>query len=743
MAKYRKNRPSKAVEVNTRIVRIMSITGICLSLVVANVLFTMVSGIHFRSGKDVLSYKSGSGTLTEKIIANRGYIYDRNKEIIAQDIEAYDLVAVVYEDRINATNTPAYVVDVEQTSEKLAEILDCEAEELETYLNAAKKNGVYQTEFGMLGKALSAQQKEMIESLNLPGIEFMDSTDRRYPLGTFASQLIGYAQYSYDNDRISGVMGLESYFDEVLKGENGEVIYQIDSDGYYLPDTKKYTKTPENGSDIYLTIDVNVQSVLEEALRDTMEGNDANWAMMIVMEADTGKILAQGSYPSFDLNEREVERENAQYNMTALGTFEPGSIIKPFVYAGAMEAGVYNGDALYPSGKFVLGHDGNGGLTKTEAGASNAVWTVNDALGNDWGMISLDEGLIRSSNTAVMELLTKYYSADANIENLKRFGFFKAPDVYGINTAAGSITQDGKDVLSRYTAGFGQGITVSGYQVIQAASALFTDGKMVKPYIIDRIVDPNTGQSTYVGETQKIETGISKETAEQVQDLMKRVVTEEYGTATQYAMADISLMAKTGTGEWVDPETKAYSSYIFNSSIIAAAPSDDPEIIIFYAFQSPNYRFFKTEPFQKVMREALMAIDGYRDNSTQTTESAPSASFNEYTMPSLINHSMSYATTKLSAYTKSIVQIGDGNSIIAQYPNSGDSAISNQKVFLLTDGTNISMPNMSGWSRKDVKMFENMTGYKITIKGSGTVSSQNVKEGTILNKDTKIQVKLK
>ena len=155
----KRKRKNKSEEVNTTIFKIMSITGICLSLVIANVLFTMFTGIHFRSGKDVLAYKSGSGTLTEKIIANRGYIYDRNKEIIAQDIEAFDLVAVVDENRINATNTPAYVVDTKETSEKLAEVIGCKAEDLQAYLDSAKENKVYQTEFGTLGKALTAKQK--------------------------------------------------------------------------------------------------------------------------------------------------------------------------------------------------------------------------------------------------------------------------------------------------------------------------------------------------------------------------------------------------------------------------------------------------------------------------------------------------------------------------------------------------------------------------------------------------------
>lgn len=736
---YKRKTKRKSEDANTRILKIMLITGISLTLVVANVLFTMVSGIHFRSGKNVLDYKSGSGTITEKIIANRGYIYDRNKEIIAQDIEAFDLVAVVSDKRINATDTPAYVVDIEDTSKKLAEVIGCEQEPIKKYLEDAKKNNAYQTEFGFYGKALSAAQKEAIIALNLPGIEFLDSTDRVYPIGTFASQLIGYAQYNYDDDKISGVMGLESYFDKVLSGEDGEITYQTDADGYYLPDTKVYTKTPVKGSDIYLTIDKNVQLVVEEALKDSMVSNSANWAMMIVMEADTGKILAQAGYPTYDLNKRE---DITMYeNLPATGVFEPGSIIKPFVYSGAMEAGVYKGDALYSSGKITLGRDGNGGLTQTYSGDPNAIWTVNDALGNNWGMISLDEGLIRSSNTAIIDLLTKYYNVDANIKNLKNFGFFKPVEIYGMNTSAGSLPADENDALSKYTLGFGQGITVNGYQMIQAASAIFGNGQMIKPYIIDRIVDTNTGKSTYVGTTEKSDPVISEKTSKQIQDLLKRVVSEEYGTASHYAMPDIALMAKTGTGEVVD--NGQYSSYIFNTSILAAAPADDPDVIVLYAFQSPNFRFYKTSPFQKVVREALMAVEGYTDASSQTSQNTPSATFKEFEMPNLINHSIDYAYGKLNPHTNNIVRIGDGNSVINQYPIGFDKAISNQRTFLLTDGTNISMPNMLGWSRKDVMLFAKMSGYKIEIKGSGSVKAQNVKEGTVLNKDSKISVELK
>ena len=733
----KKKKRSRSYAANRQILKIMMISGIAIALVVSNVLFTMVSGKHFRSGKDVLSYKSGSGTLTEKVIANRGYIYDRNKEIVAQDIEAFDLVAVVSKKRVNATSTPAHVVDVDETCEKLAPILECDASKLKPYLTNAIKSKAYQTEFGTYGKGLSAQQKEDIEALELPGLEFSKSTARVYPVGKFASQMVGYAQYSYDADRIKGAIGMESIFDSLLKGKDGEVTYKTDSDGYYLPDTKKYTKTAENGSDVYLTLDKNVQLTLEKALQSTMDDNSSTWALGIVMEAKTGKVLAQAGYPTFDLNSRDGIEEN-WLNSPSQYVFEPGSVMKPFIYAGAMQQGVYNGNALFDSGSISLGYDANGNLTQTSSDNENKIATINDALGNNWGMISLDEGLIHSANTAIVDILTKYYNAKDNIKNLKNFGFFKDLNIYGLAETAGTLNEDSD--LSRITLGFGQGSTMNAYQLIQAASAIFTDGNMVKPYVVDRIVNPNTGKSTYVGKTEKKSSGISEENVKQLQSLLKRVVSESYGTAHQYEMSDITMMAKTGTGEVASEG--GYSTTVFTSSIMAAAPADDPEIIIYYAFQSPNYRFYKTSHFQEVVREALMAVNGYNQNSQQSTGNTPSATFSEYTMPSLINHSMDYARSKLSSYTNNIIQIGDGNSVISQYPLNATDVVSNQRVFLLTDGTNITMPNMIGWSRKDVKLFAKLCGFDITIKGSGVVSAQSIGEGTSINSDSKIAVEL-
>lgn len=724
-------------QTNKRVIKIMLFFTIIVALIISNVLFTMITGEHFRSGKNVLAFNSNSNQVTEEIVASRGAIYDRNKEVIAQDIEAYDLYAIVDENRVNATDEPAHVVDVDATSEALAPILDVEASKLATILNKAIKLGYYQTFFTPYGRRLTAQQKEDIEALELPGLEFQNSTDRVYPVGTFASQMIGYAQYNYEEERIAGVMGIEKIYDEELTGSNGEISYQIGSDGYYLPKTRKYLKTAENGNDIYLTIDKNVQSTVEKALSETLENNSAENAWCVVMEAKTGKVLAQAGYPTFDLNDRsEILNYN---NMPSITAFEPGSVMKPFVIAGAIEEGVYNGNATFPSKSASLGIDANGNLGFVDKGLDNWLITVNDARGKDYGVISYDEGIIRSTNTVIANLFVNYYSLDKNIEYLKKFGFFDYIGIDGLSEASGQLNTG--SITDKVTLGFGQGSTVTAYQLIEAYSALFGDGRTVKPYVIDKIVNPNTGETTYQGKSEKSEQIVSQETANQVQELLKRVVSEEYGTAHAYQMNDVTMMAKTGTGEIsVDG---GYSRSIFTSSIMAAAPAEDPEIIVYYAFQGTEITYFNRSYFQDIVRESLLAVNGYESTNNNQNEGTTVANFNIFDMPSLINHSIDYAKEKLTTHTNNIVMIGDGSAVVSQYPTDGASTISSQKVFLLTDGANITMPNMSGWTRKDVKLFAQLSGINININGTGAVATQSIAEGTIINEDSKISVELK
>lgn len=735
--------PKKSVKTVSKIGIVM---GVVVALVVVNVLFTMATGIHFRSGENILSRKAGSGYSDQTIIANRGHIYDRSGDVIAQDIESYDLFAYVDESRVNATDKPVYVVDCDETSKTLASIIETDptkveevAAQFKSILEEAKSTGKYQVELGAYGKNLSAEVKSQIEATKLPGLEFTKSTTRVYPAGVFASQLIGYTNYT-DNGELKGETGIESYFDKELTGSNGEVQYQTDAQGNRLPNTQKYTKVAENGNDVYLTLDKDTQLALEKALQNTMESNSANYAWGIVMEAKTGRILAQAGYPSFDLNTRE--NITNFYNLPSDRPFEVGSVMKAFVYAAAMNEGVYDGNALFASKQAKIGLDANNNPVRDDS-ISNPLTIINDAgENNNYGTISFDEGLIRSTNTAITSLLTNYLSLDKNIEYLKNFKLFEPVDIYGLPDTAGTLNLEYP--LSKMTLGFGQGSTVNSYEIVQAASAIFGNGTLIKPYIVDKIVDPNTGQIIYEGKTEEVGQPITDATAKQIQGLLRRVVEEPYGTAHHYQLGDITMMAKTGTGELVLEGENGYSTETFTSSILAAAPAEDPEIIVYYAFESKNIRNYDTSYFKDIVRESLTSLNKY-NALAQTTPSEPteeSTDFSQYTMPALVNHSREYVADKLSGFNVNVRYIGDGATVISQFPLENTTIISKQNLFLLTDGNNVTLPNMIGWSRKDVAVFAQLSGLDVSYQGSGKVSKQSLSEGAPIVAGDKLEVEL-
>lgn len=208
-----------------------------------------------------------------------------------------------------------------------------------------------------------------------------------------------------------------------------------------------------------------------------------------------GKVLAQAGYPTFDLNDRS-EITNFLNTPTEM-SFEPGSVMKPFVIAGAIEEGLYNGSATFSSKSASLGLDANGNLAFVSEDSPNWLITVNDAMGKDYGTISYDEGIIRSTNTVIANLFVNSYNVNKNIEYMKKFGFFDYLDIAGANESKGLLNSG--SVTDKVTLGFGQGSMVTAYQLVQGYSALFGDGCTIKPYIIDKIVNPNTGETTYKG----------------------------------------------------------------------------------------------------------------------------------------------------------------------------------------------------------------------------------------------------
>lgn len=717
---------------NRTVILLSLIMGILGVMILSNVLYTMVTQQHFRTGKNIREFKDPDISNTNVLKARRGTIYDRNREIIAGDEDTYTLVAYVDTSRKGVGNKIAYVKDIDKTARLLAGKLDRKEADIAEQLESAKKAGQYQTYFGTSGKNLSKSVKESIEALELPGIDFEETVKRNYPTGVFASHLIGFAQYDEKSQQISGRMGLEAALNEYLNGENGLEVYQKDAKGNVLPGTKYTKKYATNGNNVVLTLDHNVQQTLQKSLDKSVKktsGGVRGWGL--VVEVETGKILGWSSFPEFDLNNPDIKD---YIDLPSGFLYEPGSVMKGITYSAALDSGKYPYNKTFDAGAFHYVEDGDGKIYRTN---NENDLTIYDAMEENHHTITFDKGFVLSSNIGICELMAKYMEPSVYKEYLNKFGFLKPVNIPFIANEGGAMSFT--YASEKLSTGFGQAININALQMVQAYSAIFNDGKMMQPYVVDRIEDANSNKILKQYDPVEVGKPISEKTSDYMKKLMKRVVYDDDGTAAAYKINDVEIIAKTGTGQIAGK--KGYDFSLYTNSVIMAAPADDPKVMVYYAFQAKDYLNYDREPMKDVMRSALVAAN-ITGEGVSTSNKKTFKEWKEYTMPSLLNHTVSYAEDKLKGYSVNKVFIGNGDSIVKQHPEAQETVVSNQNIFLLTEGTTITMPDMSGWTKKDIAAFWSMTQIEVQMSGTGKVKSQNIKKGKTIDKDSVIKVKM-
>ena len=704
-------------------------------LVCANVLAVTVFHRHIASGTDLNPYIDETTIVTETLRARRGYIFDSDGVIVAQDEDTFDIICILDENRLAVDGEITYVDDIERTAQELGRCLNTSADEIRDILYSQKNAGKFQTEIGLVGKNIPKNVKEEIDKCNLPGIEFTNSSKRRYTYGAdFAPYLIGFAQDDGDRNLV-GKMGVEQYLNNELSGINGSRIYQSDKNGYILPGMREEVTDSIDGYDVYLTIDSAIQETLQSSLNEVVEEYHAKSSWGGVVEIKTGKILAWGQYPNFDPNLLNVKDYN---NYGSQRTYEPGSVFKPFTFAAAIDSGLYDGNQLVDSGEYCYYGDENNNPHRTYD-YDQADGCLVNAQSKDWGMMPYDYGLIYSSNTITSSLLSEVINPDIHLEYLKRFHLLEPVNTDGIMENDVYINHDA--AIEKITPAYGHGVTSSMLRLLQGYTAIFGNGELIKPYYIDKIVDPNHNKVIYEGTREVIDRPISEATARQLQSILARVVSDERGTGGRFEVEGINIMAKTGT-------TQVAENGIYDEhgntyyAVMIGFPYEDPQYMMYFAYQGDygDYFYTITEPITRIVSKIAL-IEGL--DSDLSSETAVSGDIREYQMPELTNHSLTYAQEKLDDLAVKIITVGEGDTIIAQTPNTNQSVFTNQKVFLTLANENIKMPDMEGWTRKEVTQFFNAANLKVKIEGKGVVSQQNIEEGTILTKDSEIIINLK
>jgi len=674
-------------------------------------------------GTTIMAFIKSRNTKEEVIMPKRGTIYDVNGNILANDVISYTLVAYLSDTRVDANGNKDYVEDLDYTSEKLASVLDVEVYSIKEILERGKENNKYQVEFGNIGKGITELTKGEIDKLELQGIDFIKDIKRYYPNGDFASYMIGYTVMKEDeeeNSWITGEMGIEEYFNEQLTGTAGYITYEKDKYGYKIANGREYIEPADDGNDIYLTIDDNIQLFIENAVKNASDESSAEWVLMAVMDAKTGAILGYSSTPSFDPNIRNM---TSYIDPLATLTYEPGSTMKIFSYMCAIDSGNYDGNTTYESG------------SKTyESEIDNSTVTISDWNKKGWGTISFDQGFALSSNIAVANIVESVIDKKELKTCYEKYGFGKVTGFTLNREEKGSI--DYKYQIEAATAGYGQGITTTAIQHLQALSIIANDGEMIKPYIVDKIVDTDSGKTVFNGQRESLGNVVSSTTTDKMKDLMASVINGDNTNSTGYAyyMDEYSLIGKTGTAQIYDYSSGKYmsgaSDYVYSFS--GMFPEKNPEIIIYAAIKRPKDTVNYVAPMIKEVEKNITKYLNIQENIKEKEE---------YIVESFYNKKAIDIKNKLENKNIRTVIIGNGDKIVEQYPCVGNTIYEEDLVILKTNSFDNKMIDLTGYSKKEAISIINILNISYEIEGSGYVYEQNIPVGETIS--DKIIIKLK
>ena len=665
------------------------------------------------NGRNMKVFAESRNTVSKVLKAKRGTIYDIEGNVLAHNVTSYTLIA--YLDSKRSTKTKInHVKDIDTTAKALAEVLEGDENDIKSRLQKGKDANKYQIELGSIGKNITEMKKSEIEKLNLPGIDFEESYKRYYPNGDFASYILGYAKTNEKKNEegkisisIDGELGIEAKFDDELKGTDGYLKYQRDRFGYKIPDTAETRIEALNGKDIFLTIDSNIQRFVETEVQAINAQYTPEWSMISVMDAKTGDILASSGSPSFNPNIRDLV---SYQNPLVSNAFEPGSTMKVYTYMCAIEKGTYNGNETFKSGSIEV---------------ADAV--IKDWNNTGWGNITYDKGFEYSSNVGVSTMINKYINKDELKACFKKYGFGQSTGIDLSKELSGTLGF--KYPVEVANASFGQGINTTAIQHLKALSMIANNGMELTPHVVSKIVDPNTGKTIYKREVEKTDRLANESTINKIKELMFNVVNSQDPEATgkKYHIEGFDVIGKTGTSQIYDEKKGGYlkgeNDYIY--SFAGMYPKDNPEIIIYAAIKKPNTPTSSTlspsvvNLMKNIAKYKNMFGTGYKNNSNVTS----------LVLDSYVNKKTEDVKTLLNQNNIQTVVIGTGDKIIAQSPSKGETVLSYDKVFLITNNDQGKMPDLTGYSRSDVIYLMKTLKYNYELEGYGHVIEQSIKPG--------------
>jgi cell division protein FtsI (penicillin-binding protein 3) len=507
-----------------------------------------------------------------ELTPHRGRIFDRIGTELAASADVDSVYAHPLQLRAAVAET-----DRQDVAEKLAGILKLDANDLERRLFSERH-------FVWLKRRVLPDEARRVRELGLPGLSLAQEPKRYYPNRGLAGTVLGWAGMD-----ASGLEGVELAYDRFLRGSKSSIVGLKDARGRNVLVSGVGEVGRDHGNDVHLSIDKFIQYRLEQALEDGVSSVRAKGGAAVALDPRNGEIVAMASVPSVNPNDPAGARERGTRNRAVTDPFEPGSTVKPFTLAAALEGGAVS--------------------MSDEWDCENGAWRVGRVTLHDAepeGVLTTTQVLARSSNICTAKIARRL-GKDKLYLFLRQMGFFAPTGVDLPGERAGQVrpVSDWGDIAFANIS-FGQGMTATPLQLAAALAAVANGGTLYRPHIVRRIVSP-TGQ-TLLDAPASGRRVMSSGTAEQVSRML-RAVMQKKGTGEKLDIPGYPVAGKTGTAQKVDPSTRRYSPDFWASSFMGYAPFDSPRLLLFVVIDEPQEGHYGAEVagpiFVKVMAAAL------------------------------------------------------------------------------------------------------------------------------------------
>lgn len=623
-----------------------------IKIVLLIVLFIFVIIIAKVFYIEVIDYKklnslaSGLWSRNLPIEADRGNIYTVDGEAIASNLTTTSLVFI-----------PNQIKNKDLVAEKISEILDVPKSKIEEHLYKKSMMERVHPE----GRRLSYNVADKIENLHFDGVYLLKESKRYYPHNEMLSHVLGYV--GIDNQ---GLSGLELEYDDILTGEYGSIQYFSDAKGNNLERNSVYVE-PEDGLDIYLTVDYGIQSSIERELDNVVLRYNPDGAWAIAMDPNTGEILGMSSRPNFNPNNyKNYDTETINRNMAIWASYEPGSTFKILTLSAAVNEGKVDliKDTFYDGGSVNVG----GARIKCWKHGGHGSQTFLEVVQN-----SCNPGFVELGNRLGKETLFDY---------INKFGYGKKTGIDLNGEATGILfSLDKVGPVELATTAFGQGVSVTALQQVVAVSAAINGGTLYKPYIVKRVAYHENGQIIKeVKPTIVRDNIVTKDTSEKVRMTLESVVS--LGTGRNAYIDGYRVGGKTGTAQKVNNGIYMQGNYIV--SFIGFLPANDPKIVVYLAIDNPKgvtqYGGTVSAPIVKnIMEDAITSLNiEKQDGGTEKKYQWYDKKY--YTVPNVVGKSKKEATSMLKSF--SVEYSGSGDVVVNQSPDSDSRIAEGEKVRL-------------------------------------------------------------